>query len=69
MHAYVIAIANKQAMYTIDHLHACENILIEQLIAVTSRLDAPVALKNVLQPMEIRRLTAIKQLSQTKYTV
>ena len=53
----------------IDHLHASENILIEQLIAVTSRLDALVTHKNVLQPMGIRRSTAIKQPSQTKHTV
>ena len=32
-------------MAAIDHLHASENILIEQLIAVTSRLDAVVAHK------------------------
>ena len=38
----------------IDHLHASENILITFLIAVTSRLDALVAHKNVLQPMRIR---------------
>ena len=53
----------------IDHLHASENILIEQLIVVTSRLDALVTHKNVLQPMGIRRSTAIKQPSQTKHTV
>ena len=38
----------------IDHLHASKNILIEQLIAVTSRLDVLVAHKNVLQPMGIQ---------------
>ena len=38
----------------IDHLHASENILIALLIAVTSRLDALVARKNVLQPIGIR---------------
>ena len=36
---------------TIDHLYASKNILITFLIAVTSRLDAVVARKNVLQPM------------------
>ena len=40
--------------YQIDHLHASENILITFLIAVTSRLNALVARKNVLQPMGIR---------------
>ena len=36
----------------IDHLHASENILIEMLIAVTSRLDAVVTSRNVLHAME-----------------
>ena len=53
----------------IDHLHASENILIERLIAVTSQLDALVAHKNVLQPMGIRRSTAIEQPPRTKHTV
>jgi len=47
-----------------DHLHASKNILIEQLIAFTSRLDALVAHKNVLQPMGIQQSMAIKQPSQ-----
>ena len=36
----------------IDHLHVSENILIEMLIAVTSRLDAVVTSRNVLRAME-----------------
>ena len=37
----------------IDHLHASENILIDKLIAVTSRLDVVVTSHNVLRVMEI----------------
>ena len=49
-------------------MYSSENVLIEQLIAVTSRLDALVGHKNVLQPMGIRGLMAIKQPSQMKHT-
>ena len=41
-------------IFAIDHLHASENILIAFLIAVTSRLDAVDAHKNVLQPTRIQ---------------
>ena len=64
---YVYQIASRSNI--IDHLHASENILITFLIAVTSRLDAVVARKNVLQPMGIRQSTVIKQLSRMKHTV
>ena len=50
----------------IGQLHVSENILINCLIALTSRLDAR---KNVLQPMGIRQSMGIKQPSQTKHTV
>ena len=55
--------------YVIGQLHVSESILINCLIALTSRLDALDARKNVLQPMGIRRSTGIKQPSQTKHTV
>ena len=47
--------------------HVSENILITFLIAVTSRLDAVDAHKNVLQPMGIRRSTVIKRSSRMNY--
>ena len=62
-------LVQKRYARIIDHLHASKNILIEQLIAFTSRLDALVAHKNVLQPMGIRQSMAIKQPSQTKHMV
>ena len=53
----------------IGQFHVSENILITFLIAVTSRLDAVDARKNVLQPMRIRRSTVIKRLSRMNYMV
>ena len=42
---------HNQDFYTIDHLHASPKECINNLIAVTSRLDAVDALRNVLRPM------------------
>ena len=53
----------------IGQFHVSENILITFLIVVTSRLDAVVAHKNVLQPMRIRRSTVIKRSSRMNYMV
>ena len=47
----------------IGQFHVSENILITFLIAVTSRLHAVDAHKNVLQPTRIRRSTVIKRSS------
>ena len=46
---------------TIGQFYIGKNILINSLIALTSRLDALDARKNVLQPMGIRQSTGIKQ--------
>ena len=66
LHAQLFNLFN---LSIIGQLHVSENILIDCLIALTSRLDALDARKNVLQPMGICRSTGIKQLSKTKHTV
>ena len=45
---------HNQYLVTIDHLYVSKNILITFIIAVTSRLDAVDACKNVLYPMGFR---------------